>query len=159
MSLSSCTLTTVGEKLLTVRQPWASCFFAVPMKVIENRRWPTKYRGRLWIHAAKEDDHRGVHHDSVREALDPAGASIDDPAPVNLGALPHGAVLGHVTVIDCHPANVCCFPWGEQSPGIFHLMVVDPHPLREPIPWTGKLGIWEAEPTLERILTAATAVL
>lgn len=39
-------------KCLTISQPWAS-LIADGSKWIENRSWPTKYRGTLVIHAGK----------------------------------------------------------------------------------------------------------
>lgn len=44
-------------RVLSVRQPHASAFFyADPRKDVENRRWPTDYRGALFIHAALTED-------------------------------------------------------------------------------------------------------
>ena len=38
---------------LSIRQPWASLFVLKAGKNIENRDWPTKYRGRILIHAIR----------------------------------------------------------------------------------------------------------
>jgi hypothetical protein len=151
----------MSERLLTVRQPWASCFFSTDpslAKTVENRRWVMNYRGRLWIHAAQEVDFPARRESHVREALDPEGASVEDAREVDLRALPKGVVLGSVMVDDCHEHMLCCWPWGEQRPGVFHICVSDPRPLPDPIPATGKLGTWTADPSLERILTAMDRV-
>lgn len=52
-----CKQSLIQEKLrmkyLTVRQPWA-WLLVNGHKDIENRSWPTKYRGPLLIHAAQQ---------------------------------------------------------------------------------------------------------
>jgi hypothetical protein len=63
-------------RVLTVRQPWASAIIYAGNDV-ENRTWPTRYRGLLYIHAGM--------------ALEP-----DDVLP--LGTPVHrSAIIGHVT--------------------------------------------------------------
>ena len=42
-----------GCMCLTMHQPWAS-LLVYGIKRIEGRTWPTRYRGRLWIHAARK---------------------------------------------------------------------------------------------------------
>jgi hypothetical protein len=39
-------------KALSIRQPWA-WLICHAGKDIENRDWPTNFRGRIWIHAGK----------------------------------------------------------------------------------------------------------
>ena len=43
-----------GQMCLTMHQPWAS-LLVYGIKRIEGRTWPTRYRGRLWIHAASKE--------------------------------------------------------------------------------------------------------
>jgi len=38
-------------KALSLREPWAS-FMIHGIKTIENRNWPTKYRGTVLVHAS-----------------------------------------------------------------------------------------------------------
>lgn len=48
---------------LSIRQSWASLIIKCG-KDIENRTWPTRYRGRILVHAAKgmtRDDHERVN--------------------------------------------------------------------------------------------------
>lgn len=42
-------------KAISIRQPWASLIVA-GVKDIENRSWPTTFRGRILIHAAQKID-------------------------------------------------------------------------------------------------------
>ena len=45
------------EYAISLKQPWAA-LLAHGLKTIEVRRWPTKRRGRVLIHAARESDRR-----------------------------------------------------------------------------------------------------
>jgi len=40
-------------KALSIRQPFAQ-LICIGLKDVENRTWPTKYRGRLQVHASKK---------------------------------------------------------------------------------------------------------
>ena len=42
-------------KVLTIREPYAT-FIMLGIKKIETRSWQTKYRGEIYIHAAKSKD-------------------------------------------------------------------------------------------------------
>jgi len=42
-------------KILSIRQPWAALIVS-GAKDVENRTWPTRYRGPLLVHAAKRSD-------------------------------------------------------------------------------------------------------
>ena len=63
---------------LSIRQPWASLILKAG-KDIENRDWPTKFRGRILIHAAK-----GCTRDEWENGNDPlwhcGGPTIELPA-------------------------------------------------------------------------------
>src|SRR5882672_6207587 len=49
-----CDLSTTGVevKALTICQPYAHLIY-LKEKRVENRTWPTRYRGRMYIHAGK----------------------------------------------------------------------------------------------------------
>lgn len=49
-------------KAITILQPWAS-LIACGAKKIETRRWATKYRGQIAIHAGKSDKFRDLWAD------------------------------------------------------------------------------------------------
>lgn len=51
-------------KALSIRQPW-SWLIANDHKDIENRSWPTNFRGCFLIHAGKKIDKAGI--DFIRE--------------------------------------------------------------------------------------------
>ena len=54
-------------KALSIRQPWAWLIIHGG-KDIENRCWPTKFRGRMLIHAAKGMT-RAEHEDAIDFAV------------------------------------------------------------------------------------------
>ncbi len=113
-------------KALTVRQPWASLIMA-GIKDVENRTWPTSYRGPLVIHAGL-----GLDHD----AFTVHGRLLDE--------LPRGVVLGTVELVGCvrgHPS-----PWAEAD--CWNWLVADPRPLAAPVPAKGKLGMWDVPDAL-----------
>lgn len=49
-------------RAITLHQPWAT-LVALGVKTIETRSWPTKYRGRILIHAAKRTPTPGDYGD------------------------------------------------------------------------------------------------
>jgi len=72
-------------KALTICQPYASLILRGDKRV-ENRTWPTSYRGPMYIHAGKS-----------REWFDEDADLIDE-----FGCMPpFGAVIGIADLIDC----------------------------------------------------------
>lgn len=106
-------------KALTIRQPWAGLIVA-GLKTVENRSWPTSYRGVLVIHAgARPDD----------EAMAEYGHLLDE--------YPAGAIIGTVQVVDC--VRDSDSPWA--IPGQWHWLLTDPRPCK-PRAAKGSLGLW-----------------
>ena len=61
----------MGEiKALTIKQPWASAI-AFGDKRVENRSWPTAYRGLLAIHAGASIDWDAAEKAWPAAGLDP----------------------------------------------------------------------------------------
>jgi hypothetical protein len=81
---------------LSIRQPWAWLILHAG-KDIENRSWPTKFRGRFLIHAAK-----GMTRDEYEDGVDPlwmrGGPTIDLPS---FGDLERGGIVGSAEIVDC----------------------------------------------------------
>jgi hypothetical protein len=123
-----------GERCLSLRQPFAHLIL-MGIKTVENRRWPTKYRGRLWIHAAKTLDVK-----SWSDVFDG-----DDFAELPaLSALPLGAVIGAAEVWDC--VELGDVPDGADPGGFasgeWCWLLRDPRPLATPFPCKGALSLW-----------------
>jgi hypothetical protein len=76
-------------KALTICQPYAHLILR-GAKRVENREWPTNYRGRLYIHAGKSRSWLGPIED---------GKEIDYGIP--LASMAFGAVVAIATLADC----------------------------------------------------------
>jgi hypothetical protein len=117
-------------KVLSLKQPWAWLIFHG--KPIENRKWRTKYRGPLLIHASMIFDAEGDLW------LLKNFPKLDIPS---LSNLPQGALIGRVEMIDC--VSVSSSPWFF---GPYGFVFVNPVELKHPIPARGALGLWEWTP-------------
>jgi hypothetical protein len=141
---------------LSIRQPWA-WLIVNGFKDIENRDWPTKFRGPLLIHAGKK---------LTVPDYDAAMLFIEayvDPALVgkvpDIGDLLLGGVTGMVTLTDCVAHHTS--PWftGGFSPAVtsdgsadentsgssvmgYGFVLADAKPLHF-IPYRGRLGFFD----------------
>lgn len=130
---------------LSIRQPWASLIIKCG-KDIENRTWPTRYRGRILVHAAQ-----GMTRDEHESAIDFAVAAIKAD-PKNAGAtkqrtlrelgfafeeLPRGGIIGSVEIVACVKGSDS--PWFMGPHGF---VLRDPQPLPFQ-PLKGRLGFFE----------------
>jgi hypothetical protein len=119
--------TTVPQVALSVWQPWAY-LLVTGLKDTENRRWRTKYRGRLWIHASQRLDENAYF------ALSSSGVSLPEH-------LPRGALVGAVELVGC--VRDSSSRWAE--PGCWHWQVGRAWALPEPIPMRGRQGLFRVE--------------
>ena len=136
----------VGDLVLTVREPWAWLILNAD-KDIENRTWPTKVRGRVWIHAAKgmtvaEYWDARLFVDSIYDAAKLGHISIPDGA-----RLPRGGIIGSVDIVDCVSSSES--PWFA---GPWGFVLKNPKPC-EMIPCRGALGFWRWSPNAVRSTT------
>lgn len=133
-------------KAITVRQPWGWAIFRLG-KDVENRKGNIagNYRGPLVIHTGKKPI----------GAMDPGRYFIHRVSGY-LPLIEHpsglGVALGVVDLIDTHPSASCiepiavdpairyCSPWGMDTD--WHLVLSNPRPFPEPIPYCGHLGLW-----------------
>ena len=119
-------------RALTICQPYAHLIIVTQVKRVENREWPTAYRGPLVIHAGKS-----------RAWLDG-----EKPGP----DMVFGAALGVVDMIDClhidqidaglHDAQ---YPWLREhahTNGTWCHLYANVRPFPAPIPWKGAQGFW-----------------
>lgn len=113
-------------KIISIRQPWASLIIHHG-KNIENRTWPTRYRGPLLIHASQRKDDI-----TPKDILDRYGVRV------STHNFPTGGIIGIVDLVDCvadHPSR-----WFE---GEYGFVLKNPRQLRFQA-WSGQLGIFEA---------------
>ena len=128
-------------RAISLHQPWAT-LVALGIKQTETRHWPTDYRGRLAIHAAKKWDA------SCREAAARFAKAHPEHAEVLL-APPRGAVVCVVELVDCYefranlPAYVteADYEAGSMNPGRFGWRLTGPQPI-SPIPEKGRQRFW-----------------
>lgn len=89
-------------KALSIMQPWA-WLIVNGHKPVENRSWPTRFRGPVLIHAGKKFD----GDDDSQEWGWPNIQRPDD--------FEFGGIVGEAVVVDCvtaHPSPFFCGPYG-----------------------------------------------
>lgn len=136
-------------RALSGRQPW---WWAILHggKRIENRRWNTRYRGPILLHAAK-----GCTVDEFEDAciwMENAGVvgHIRDVPP--LSTMQRGGIVGRARIVDVIPPGNLPPPfrpaswaavdmrWHMEEQFGFVLADVEPLPF---VPWTGALGLFD----------------
>ena len=141
-------------RAITVRQPWAWAIIHGG-KDVENRtrNIAGAYRGPVAIHAGLAFDEH-MPRDLAPEIVELFTARRH---------YPRGAIIGVVDLVDIHecrshrgdsdvpdcvrsgtPLATTCSSWAEFRRGetVHHLVLANPRPLVEPIPWRGQLGLW-----------------
>lgn len=86
-------------KALAILQPWAWAIIHAG-KDIENRSWPSTYRGPLLIHASKgmTNAYFGGASTTINAILDETGSGLWCPDPSDLQ---FGGIIGRVDMVDC----------------------------------------------------------
>ena len=139
-------------KCLTVCQPYAHLIIRGDgrgLKRIENRTWPTRFRGRLAIHAGKSRAWLD------REAVLPAGMVF-------------GAIIGTVTVAGCFRlAHVRSGFYDAEFPGLsthvhaegpYCWVLTDPRPLPAPVPFKGMMGLFDVDDHAINLAAASCSI-
>ena len=119
---------TAGERTapcLSVRQPWAD-LIVTGIKDVENRRWPTRMRGALLIHAPRTVDAAAVRRAAPLLGLDPR-----DYTPVT------GAIVGVTELVDCVTAHSSPF-----FSGPYGFVLRNSRQFEEPVPYSGRPGLF-----------------
>lgn len=130
-------------KALTICQPYAE-LIACGKKLVENREWPTNYRGPLMIHAGKS-----------RTWLD---GQTEDELEEEFGRrVEFGAIVARSNLVAClHIDRIARgeydlqFPWLKthgHANGTWCWVLAEVERLPEAIPWKGAQGLWEYSPT------------
>lgn len=108
-------------KAISIRQPWA-WHIIHDGKDVENRTWPTRFRGRVLIHSSK-------------------GVDAADRDAVRAKGMPLGGIVGHAEIIDCVTSMDSTWFFGPYG---FVLRDVRPLPF---IPCRGALGFFTPDIT------------
>lgn len=132
-------------KAITICQPHAWAIVAGP-KRYENRRWQTKYRGPLFIHAGTSREWL----DRDQDDANPEDRQYPG-CPANRD-LVLGAIVGLVTVVDCiRPEAAKGDPYAT---GPWCHMYADPIAFGRPIPCPGQLNLWLIPDGILQLATA-----
>lgn len=123
---------------LSIRQPWAWLILHAG-KTVENRSWPTKYRGPVLIHAGK-----GMTRAEYEDAADFAHFCCGVNEMELFENLQRGGIVGRARIVDCVTASDS--PW-FVGPFGFVLADVQPLPFR---PFRGALGFFDVPAEQER---------
>jgi hypothetical protein len=118
-------------KALSIRQPWAWLILNAG-KDIENRDWPTQFRGRFLIHASK-----GMTRDEYEDGLDTLFIINKSVVLPPFEILERGGIIGSVELLDC--VQKCGSKWFFGKYG-FVLGCAKPLPFR---PYKGMLGFFD----------------
>lgn len=124
-------------KIISIRQPWAS-FIAAGLKDIENRTWPTRYRGPILIHASQRPDDISLEDIERRFSVSP------------LSPQPLGGVVG-IDLVDCVTTHDS--KWYTQGHYAFVLANARPLPF---VRWKGALSLRSAPAELLKLCCLAT---
>ncbi|APR39983.1 ASCH domain-containing protein [Paraburkholderia sp. SOS3] len=137
-------------KALSIRQPWAwlivrpdltgtaraAAVSSGELKDIENRSWPTRFRGRVLIHAAK-----GMTRAEYEDAEDPlywcGGPTIELPP---FEQLQRGGIVGAATIDACIQSMHRSSKWHADGCFGFHLVDTRPVPF---VACKGALGFFD----------------
>jgi hypothetical protein len=119
-------------KAISVKPPW-SWAIVNKLKPIENRDWPTRYRGPLLIHAGKQIDKTAVM--PIRDIVLPE-------------MFDRGGFVGISDCVDCVSQSES--PWFEGKYG-FVLDNVRKLPF---VAYPGNLGLFEVEVDYEELMNA-----
>lgn len=115
-------------KAISIRQPWA-WLIVNGFKDIENRSWPTQFRGRIYVHAGK-----GMTEDEYLEGFLLARQNGVMLPPAY--DLERGGIVGEVDIVRC--TTISDSPWFF---GPFGFVLANAKPL--PFRWCkGSLGIF-----------------
>ncbi len=127
-------------KIITLQQPFA-WGVVHGHKPVENRGWETDYRGPIWIHAGKNK--------SAFTGTDPEDWYDESDGTPFLPGCPEwkdldlGKIIGMVDLVDCVTDDEAIQRIGENPHigGPWCFLFANPCVLKEPIPWSGQLGI------------------
>lgn len=113
----------IGMPCISIQQPWPYAIFYLG-KPIENRSWPTTFRGTILVHAGKTLDKDGLGF------LIESGHKFEFP-------LPTGGIVGSVEITDCVTKST-----SEWFYGPYGFVLQNPQPF-DLIPYKGQLGIFK----------------
>ncbi len=115
---------------ISILQPYA-WLIVNGHKDIENRGWPTKFRGRILIHAGKAYGPR-IHAEYIEDMREFYGIELPP-----LEQMQRGGIVGSATITDCVMEHPSC--WKQLGSWGF---VLKDQRTRLFVPYRGQLGIF-----------------
>jgi hypothetical protein len=109
-------------KAISIRQPWA-WLITLGYKDIENRSWPTAYRGPVLIHAGLRKADPDVVSDVLGRLDRAERLKLSQRMPA-LDDLPAGGIVGIAEIVDCVAHSNS--RWFE---GPYGFILRNPHPI------------------------------
>ena len=128
------TLRPESDRALTLRQPWAWLVICGP-KNIENRRWNTRFRGRVYIHTSKV--HSRQDYDAAALVCGEMGVELP---PYGNSAYQLGGIIGSVDIVDVLPRGDASARWKFSEQYGFVLEAPRQAPF---VPCKGALSFWK----------------
>lgn len=131
------------EFAISIRQPWAWLILNGG-KDIENRSWPTKFRGRVLIHASKGmtiEEYKEVRDDFLPFEIEPFTATRAKITLPPFEAMERGGIVGEVEIVNCVDVSGSVWFYGPYG-----FVLRNPKPLPF-IPCRGALGFFRPEIT------------
>ena len=123
-------------KALTINQPWVYAILHEG-KDIENRRWQTKYRGWIALHAGAKPHHI---------FKPPRGHSFPD-----LAELDYSAICGVARIADIVTKSRSKWLDRIDDGSVnYGWVLADVRALKKPIPCKGALSLWKVPPRIVR---------
>lgn len=131
------------NKAISIKQPWAYLICA-GIKDVENRTWPTKYRGRVYIHASAKPV--GQYFEIDVFTADQLNFLIQSKKIDLIEKVQLSAIIGHVDIVNCISkerngkgsdsiwAEPDCFHWILRNPVLFDKPILNVK---------GKLSFWD----------------
>lgn len=137
-------------KALTICQPYAHLILLpeadVRHKRIENRTWPTMYRGPLLIHAGKSRAWLDITSDKYV-------GDFDGEYLIPIDEMVFGGIVGIAKLANCVRVEAIhagqyddIYPWAkshEHAEGPWCWVLTDVRKFAAPIPWRGAQGLFE----------------
>lgn len=122
---------------LSLTQPWAT-YILEAGKDVENRVWPTEYRGPLWLHASK-----GMTFDEFCDTVSFAASVVPGYVRPPLSSVVRSAFLGLTWVVDCfHPDVPVDSKWRISGQYAWVLDLERTWALKKPLPAAGAQKLW-----------------
>lgn len=157
-------------KAISLWQPWATALFlrdtkGVRIKPDETRGWPTAYRGRLAIHAAKMETRPGWDFDPDLDRI------LEELVRRRTADLPRGCLLGYGEIAACAPTarvrparTPAQTLWGDYNDlgdngkKRFAWTINNLVELACPVPWRGAQGLFDVPDSIFFNAPTVTAV-